>query len=248
MRVRFMLTATVLLALCVCLPAFAEVTEKGACPEEPALTNPRDKYEYYVDTTDGSEELLYMLLDSMNDEDMLVKEHGSVSLYTDFINESGDIDSTATIGMLMHDGERIMRMNIEDTIPGVEILVMIDRTVMLMNGEIFSVSETSAEPELFEQAWEWYCFPWCSIETMHGIRQDENGFTYYLTAMPEGGLCEYVTDSSIRIVDTRIYDIDENGDYRLSMRIHFTTGTEAPIPDNVLAVLFDKEVESEQKG
>ena len=56
---------------------------------ERALVNPQEKYDYFVEESDGSEQMLFMMVDLMNDEQSIVEQDGSVLIVQHYLLNDG---------------------------------------------------------------------------------------------------------------------------------------------------------------
>ena len=70
--------------------------------DEPALTHPEERYEFFLDDTDGSEEVIYYMLDAANDEAEDIAEHGAL-LVTEHQLLDKDGKPSLTVDMSLQD-------------------------------------------------------------------------------------------------------------------------------------------------
>ena len=202
-------------------------------PDTPALKNPKDRYEVYVDATDGSEYMMYVMLDSANDEASNIAEHGAL-----YITENQMLDAS---------GKPTAHIDIclQDTPYGT---VMISSTKFLWmtftnyfigthawsyDGETASPTDTLTQDD-YDYYIESYHFPYGSLETMNGVRQDENGYTYFLIKSSDEMTFEFVTGADMRIVQLRVYTPNDDGELALSSTVDYDVGPAQEIPQAVL--------------
>ena len=204
--------------------------------DTPALKNPKDRYEYYVEKTDGSDTAVYVMLDAANDEAAVVEEYGALKIINNFVDEDGE--TTSSIYTWVQNSE-FGRM------------VINSYTEMLFLGSVYTVGPHNysysfgvmgeeyemGTPEDFDWYWESYHFPYGSLEVLNGIRQDENGYTYYLVKSNDGMSFEFVTGEGMEIVEIRIYETDENSELSLMTIVHFEKCAALELPDKVAAAI-----------
>ena len=211
--------------------------------DEPAMKNPRDRYEAYMEETDGSETLVLMMLDAMNDESALIRENGPLRVNWNYMDVSGEIDEEFYVTLI--EGEyghiamystRFDGYDIHEYIIGEERMVDV--------GGAFKTRESGISREEWEWMWESYIFPYADFEMMHGMRQDENGYSYMLLRDAAGDLYEHVLGKDMRILEIRQYSPDENGDMVYKMRVTFSHIDDWEIPDTVIDRMVENAKES----
>lgn len=221
--------------------------EEAAKPDEPLLTNPRERYEMYTETTDGSDQIMFVMLDSVNDEETIIAESGSITVYCDLLDDKGDTQVTMIQGLTIVDGLKLLRISYvyaEQKVEAqdvVNIYVTQDSMYMIENGSL-TTQPNSMDSEEFLGTWSAFYFPYTVIDVLHGVRQTDGGFTYFLVSDALGDLYEYVT-AGMRLVDTRVYTPDEEGVYHLYMRMRYGFGEEPELPDMIKQALADKQPE-----
>ena len=226
------LALVICLLLCGC--ALAEEFQ------EPALENPQDAYEFYMDKTDDSEQLVYGLMDTMNDEADIVEEHGALHAYTQMYDPSGLPYAGIMVTLQESLFGRMMISSVEEI--HTDIYTVGSRNYLAENGKLASSFQEGTQED-FDWYWESYCFPYGRLQTLNGVRQDENGYSYYLITSEDYMSFEYVTDNSMKIVQLRIYIRDEEGTLRLDSTVDYEAGSAKPIPPTVFRAMkadFDR--------
>lgn len=56
---------------------------------ERSLINPQEQYDHFVEESDGSEQMLFIMVDMVNDEETLVGQDGSVLVRQHFVMNDG---------------------------------------------------------------------------------------------------------------------------------------------------------------
>ena len=243
---------TLLLALLLAATAMGVFAEESDAPamaieagpvtgdfEAPALTNPEARYDFYYESTDGSEQLIFAMLDAANDEAQEIETYGALH-----ITENVLLDDSGTAAVQAH-------ITIQDSPYG---KVMIASTSYMgiqldsyfcgncccsfFNGE-FEPSE-GFDAEIMAYYTESYHFPYGGLETLNSVRQDENGYTYYLVKSDEDMSFEFVSGEGMRILQTRVYMRDEDGTLTLLSYADYDVGPALEIPQEVLDVFAEK--------
>lgn len=210
----------------LCASAFAEG------PDDPTLKNPRERYEMYVDKTDGSEDLIYGVLDAINDEAEAVAEHGSLTVRQSYIDETGMEIGTFETTLLDSEYGRMMRIfqsGLAIYVWGTHYYATFLNFVV-DSGEMFTQEE-------FDWQWESYHFPFGSLEVLHGVRQDDAGYSYFLVKSNDGYTFEFVVGENMSIEQIRLYRENEQGEICLDMIVRYEYGTHKDIPATVLAAV-----------
>ena len=197
------LAAAILAAMMLCGCAFAERFD------EPALRDPKTRYEVYFEQTDGSEMSLFMLMDAMNDEQAIVDEYGALVVHMDFVDETGEKASRIDNYLQMSDFGRMQIVQQGKGILAIKVYVVGGMVYSTMLGQLSVEQMQSAEE--FEQLWESYKFPYGPIDILHGVRQDEAGNTYALVRSDDVYTFEYVMTGEMEIREIRTYVNDEEG-------------------------------------
>ena len=218
-------------------PGAAEA-EKRASFDAPALIDPQTRYDPFFEQTDGSEQMLFMMLDSMNDEAQTVEEHGAL-----YLTEN-----------LMLDGEGDPALQVFTAVQNSRYgYVMISRAAMFgvtvtrycVGGYGFiTYNDEGPEPDgsLTKEYLDYYCqschFPYGNLETMNGMRQDENGYNYFFVRSEEIRSFEYVCEG-FDIVQLRVYEKNEEGRLALTSYVDYGAGPAWEIPQPVLDMMAE---------
>ena len=108
------------------------------------------------------------------------------------------------------------------------------------DGYIFTyIADTVEREEAFTQEdfdfyFESYHFPYGNLETMNGVRQDENGYTYFFINSDENRSFEFVVGEGTRIVQLRVYEKNDDGALALTSYADYDVGPAWEIPQAVL--------------
>jgi len=195
-------------------------------------------YPYWMEKTDGSETMLFMLIDFMNDEAKLVQEHGSLTIRMDYVEPDGT--AYATVYETLFDTEF-----------GKGILVYMDgyaersyafayRSAVL-NGDEVTVGGPQFAPDEFEDVWSGQCYPVAFEEVLHATAPAADGFTYMRTSGTYGeegpGELEYRLGNDMRLHWVKLYEVDEAGEPTLSIVISYSVGDPVEFPDSVVQAL-----------
>jgi len=202
--------------------------------QEPALKNPQEAYDFYYDQTDGSEELVYGMIDTMNDEATIVEEYGALHIYNQMYDPSGLPYTSIQLTLQNSLFGRIMISSVEDMLT--DIYTIGTRNYMMVDGELVDVFQDGNQED-FDWYWESYCFPYGRLQTLNCVRQDENGYSYYLITSEDYMSFEYVVDSGMKIVQLRVYMRDEDGTLCLDSTVDYEAGKAKAIPPAVLRAM-----------
>lgn len=238
-RLAALLMALILLCGCALAEDGADLPDTKPLPTavpgrpEPPLKNPQDYYEIYVDQTDGSEELIYMMLDITNDEEALVDEHGSVTLVAQVVDEHGNCVSTIYTGLMKCEYGLVMR-SWTDAFGGMHVAYITERgEVGTTSGRITHVDPDSELSQDLDGYWHSYLFPYTAPQVMNGMRQDADGNACFLIMDNLDHRVEYVVNSAMEIKELRDY-APVGEDWYLSMVVT-RRYDDLTIPDDVLA-------------
>ena len=219
-----------LLALLMCCAAFAE-------PPVPPQSNPEEYYEFLMEESDGSEQLLYMLLDSANDELSDVETYGALIME----------DYVLQYGVFMH-----MTLYITNTPLGVGIVTVLegsdDMYVITDSGIYYTEDgEFSSKVLMATDVGSYitgYHFPFASLKLLKGMREEEN-FIFMLIESDDEAELEFVITNApdeslgasygMRIVQTRYYMKDASGNMVLGEYLNYSTGAAPVIPESLLS-------------
>lgn len=216
--------------------AFCSALAEGL--DEPALKNPQERYEMYTEETDGSETVLYIMLDAQNDEAADVEEYGCLRSINTFVGPDGR-EGMSTYTLLQNsEFGRVMINSItpEPLFGATYSIGMHNYTSMFGSAERIEDVFYSTEEE-FNWYWEAFHFPYGSLEVLNGVRQDENGNTYFLVKSNDGISFEFATGESMSVDEIRVYQKNENGDLALISLVHFETCDAVQIPESVLELM-----------
>ena len=178
-RLAALLMALILLCGCALAADGANLPDTKPLPTavpgrpEPPLKNPQDYYEIYVDQTDGSEELIYMMLDITNDEEALVDEHGSVTLVAQVMDERGNCVFTTYTGLMKCEYGLVMR-SWTDAFGGMYVTYITERgEINTTSGRITHVDPDSELSQDLDSYWHGCLFPYTAPQVMNGMPADE---------------------------------------------------------------------------
>ena len=230
-RIIALLSALLMLLGCAAAEESAAATTRPGLTEPP-LRNPQDYYEVYFEQTDGSEDMVFMLLDSMNDEADMVEEHGSVTLVHRFVDENGECTFEFCITLLKCEYGNVMYTWSDDPEMS-DAYISPYVAVTVKNGEVTDVSKNIDLTNNLDDYWGSFVFPYVTPQTLNGVRQDDDGNTCYLVTNTAGGRCEYVTGENMDLKETRLYE-KEDDDWILSTVIN-PRYDDLSLPDVVLA-------------
>lgn len=222
--------SALLVAMLVCGVALAENWDA------PALKNPKERYETYFEKTDGSENMLFGLLDAMNDEAETVAEHGCLKAIISSVDAQGEKQSS--IYTYVQDSE-FGNMIISSIMPSPAFgatYAVGPRNYPVMFGVLGDPFESGTQED-FDWYWESYHFPFGRLELMHGIRQDENGHSYFLVKSDDRMSFEFVTGEDMEIVEIRVYELDQDGALALTTLVNFEYCAALEVPENVRAAM-----------
>ena len=238
MKRGLLLALTMLIALLCCTAA-----------GERALVNPQEKYDYFVEESDGSEQMLFMMVDLMNDEQSIVEQDGSVLIVQHFLLNDGETAEDyiqMETRLYVTDYGRVCQFT---AFMGGEqygdYFMTEDYIYRLDGSDKVNVEKTDNDFEDFEGTWENWVFPYYApLETLTSTRQDEDGYTYFLV-ISDGGdsLLEYVVSTSgMALVGMNHYMRgDEDDNYYLWMYTEVVRGEGAEIPVKILQAISENE-------
>lgn len=201
--------------------------------DTPALVDPEERYEYYVEKTDGSETAIYIFLDQMNDEAADIEEYGAL-----YVTENLDLNSEGKPSIKM-------KMSIQNSpygkvIVGEQQMLWMKITAYDIGAWSFVYDGESVErgegfrKEEIDSICESYHFPYSRLDTLNGVRQDENGYSYFLIKSEENQSFEFVVGENMRIVQLRVYKENDVGKLALTSYVDYDVGPAWEIPQAVL--------------
>lgn len=214
-------------------------TEVTGSFDEPALIDPKDRYDIYTDKTDGSEVLIFEMLDAMNDEAAEIEEHGAL-----LITENPVLDDSGKPVVkvqLVIQNSPYGKMIISET----RLLWMKAQTYSLKSLDLVYDGNTVEQTDAFTgEDIDYYCenyhFPYGRLETLNGVRQDENGYTYFLVKSDDSMSFEFVVGNDMRILQTRVYEKNSDGHLSLISYADFDVGPAREIPQAVLDAINER--------
>lgn len=169
--------------------------------DEPAPTNPEERYEIFFDESDGREEGGFAAFDfSFGEEEQPgflfegtdASEEGLYMVLDVLNDESRDIEKHGAFYMKVHQQKPPMtvQMAMQNTPYGKAIIykyqVLWMKTYMYHVDHYYFVYEgETVETEYYAEDVQGYCesfhFPYSSLERLRGVREDENGYTYFFS-------------------------------------------------------------------
>ncbi|MCR4622079.1 MAG: hypothetical protein K5663_08365 [Clostridiales bacterium] len=231
----------ILVAIILCL----SVTALG----DRALVDPQEQYEILLEETDGSEEMIFYLVDIANDEEELVKSDGSVLIRQH---------------MLKNDGKTAIELVQFDTRLYICEYGRVAQFTVHMDGEkyedvyctesfmyreeasgVVSAAPAEISADEFNGTWENWVFPYyVPLEAMIGTTQGEDGCVYFLVRSDEGEtLLEYVVSSEGMVMQgvNQYARDEEDGKYYLLMYTEVIRGEGDALPQAVLYAMKQNE-------
>lgn len=202
--------------------------------DAPALLNPQEAYDYFVTETDGSDQMLFQIIDIMNEEKAIAEEYGAVKFYMTLYDDSANPAITMVhylqicdfgylhITEVTYDDETYYTYDIQDK-------------MYSLIGDQVTVSDSSAN-DSDDPDWYWnsYVFPFGRLEVLNCMRQDANGYSYFLIKSDDYMTFEYVIGDSMKIRQLRIYTVNAQNDLQLSIVVDYDTSEAQPVPQAVL--------------
>lgn len=201
--------------------------------DEPALVNPRERYETWFDKTDGSDYAVFAMLDAMNDEAADIEKYGAL-----YVTEHPMLDDqgrpTLTTELALQDGPYGKMICTQTQILWMKALTYtVGEDMFIYDGD--TVERTDGDDqEQFDYYCESYHFPYGPLDALNGIRQDENGYNYFFIRSDENRSFEFVTGEGLRILQLRVYEKNGDGDLALTSYADYDVGPAWEIPQPVL--------------
>lgn len=237
----------VLLILCLLLAACAFAESGDPSPalslqpgevtgefDAPAFTNPEARYtDYFVEATDGSENAIFMFLDFMNDEAEDMKDGGSL-IVTEHWGVSEDNPAGTKVSIQLQQSPFGPMMIARTKVLWITETVYFCGEYAFMgddDGAEAASGNSAEEMEFYTTA---YHFPYGRLECLQGVRQDENGYTYFFVKSDDDMSFEFVIGAEMRIVQLRVYVRNDEGALLLNNTVDYETGPAAEIPQAVL--------------
>lgn len=201
--------------------------------DEPAFTNPEARYEIWMDKTDGSELLIYAMLDMNNDEKNDIQSSGAlyISHHTN-ISARGIAYGNVEYSLQYSPYGRVL-------IADASFLLMKYYGCLIGNYQFWydgvTVETTEGIGEGGPDGWfEYGHFTASGLRDLQGVRQDENGYTYFFIKVDDTTSMELVIGEAMRILQDRIYEVDKDGNMKLTSYNDYDVGPAWDIPQAVL--------------
>ena len=229
---------TLMTALMLSLSALAEPLVPGGPYggavtgpfDEPAPDHPEARYDDAGTAWSASDaDALYFMLDAQNDEASDIETYGALYVEEQHVQEG------YVMRMAMQDCPygRVVIMNVEASMIPPITMYAIGPYLFGHDGQTVERAESFFD-DYFEDYGQHYHFPYSPLKALRGIRQDENGYTYFYIESDEPETMEFVTGEDMRIHQLRIYMKDSAGTPRLYSLVNYSTGPAWEIPDIVL--------------
>lgn len=204
--------------------------------QAPALKNPQDAYEYYIEETDGSDQMIFGVIDIMNEEAAIAEEHGAVKFTMSFIGPDGTPMIT-TYNYLQK--SEFGNVHIMETTNWGETSIVYNIGTKMYQLQEDTISVTDNGYTLEEADWFWnsYIFPFGNLEVLNGVRQDENGYTYFLIKSDDIMTFEYVVGDGMKIKQLRVYYSDGSGNHELAILVDYGVSEAQPLPKDLIDLL-----------
>lgn len=201
--------------------------------EEPALLNPQDAYEYFIEESDGSEQMLFGMIDIMNEELAIAEEHGAVKFIMSYIGPDGT--PMITVNNYLQLSEFGNVHIVETSFFGeVSTVYNIGTNMYQVFEDEISVTENGYTLEEADWFWNSYIFPFGRLEVLNGVRQDENGYSYFLIKSDDTMTFEYVVGDSMKIRQLRVYYSDGSGNLELAILVDYGVSEAQPLPKDLI--------------
>lgn len=204
--------------------------------QAPALKNPQDAYEYFIEETDGSDQMIFGVIDIMNEEAAIAEEHGAVKFTMSFIGPDGTPMIT-TYNYLQK--SEFGNVHIMETTNWGETSTVYNIGTKMYQLQEDTISVTDNGYTLEEADWFWnsYIFPFGNLEVLNGVRQDENGYTYFLIKSDDIMTFEYVVGDGMKIKQLRVYYSDGSGNLELAILVDYGVSEAQPLPKDLIDLL-----------
>ncbi len=235
-----------LLALALALfcsePALAEI-------DAPALKNPQERYDWIMDSTDGSEQLVFMLLDSANDEQESIDRFGRLTTHMAFVDDNGKTVFVNSISQQVTDAGNV-QIIYTSMYEDVTMYTTPYATVKWESGRIADIT-AGQDKESFDWTWESYRFPFATLTRLMGTRGDgaegeASEYAYYLIFNEYDNYVMEFAAEGMAIEQLRIY-MQNGDDWVLSIVVTHEEGEALEIPEEVLRALKDAAPESGER-
>ncbi len=204
--------------------------------EAPAIKNPQDAYDYYVEETDGSDQMIFGMIDLMNEELATAQEYGAVRFDMSYVDTNGEPLITVTNYLQLSEYGNVHI--IETTAAGEQHFVYnIGTNMYHLYGDKIEATPNGYTLEEADWFWNSYVFPFGNLEVMNGMRQDENGYSYFLIKSDDSMSFEYVVGDSMKIKQLRVYYADGKGNLELAIIVDYGVCPAQPLPEALTELL-----------
>ena len=220
----------------ICCTALAEELDT------PALKNPEERYEIFFDETDSSENAVYLLLDATNDEAATVEEYGALRMDNIYYSEGEEVLRSQML-LQTCDYGRLIATFFEDEPERGVLYTTANFGYMAKDGKLTYID--AYEDPNFDWYWDSFHFPYGSLEIMNGVRQDEEGNSYFFITSDDTMCFEFAATSGMFIEELRIYAKDENGELALISVVKYSSCEAKEVPQEVLAAMAEHETAQE---
>ena len=202
--------------------------------DAPALRDPEERYEILWDSFDESQQMLFWLMDTQNDEETDIEKNGALYATESISPDDNGVPAVQvriTIQKCPYGKMMISEMYMPGTAEALGRTYTCN-TVMLTGEETGQI--VAVRQEDFDFYCESYHFPYGPLDTIRGMRQDENGYLYYLIKSDDSMTFEFVTGNNMHIEQLRIYETDKDGVQWLTSYVDYDVGPALEVPQDVL--------------
>lgn len=220
---------------------------------ERSLMNPQEQYDHFVKESDGSEQMLYTMVDMVNDEETLVQQDGSVLVRQHFVMNDGQTSvdyMTVETRLFLCDFGRVVQMTVlvDGEVLG-EIFSTENYSYQLSDSGSIEISAPAMSADDFNGTWENWVFPYYTpLEVLNGMREDGKGTMYFIVSSDEGdSLLEYVvSQDGMVLLGVNHYVRSDEGDdnYYLWLYTEVIRGEGAALPQSFLDAMSTNEVKT----
>ena len=203
-----------------------ELTEGGW--QAPLASDPETLYDIYMDQTDGSDQGVFMLIDAMNDEEEEIADGHALVMVNTLVDGNGRPAEKMKLALQDSEFGHVLigtPLNYE----GICVYQFADANYYVLDDALLYTADPDLEFDWYFTA---YHFPFGRLETLNGLRQDDNGYAYMLVRSDETMSFEFVMKEGFEIVSLRIYTNDGKH-LTLLMTVDYTIGDAQPLPEAV---------------
>ena len=226
--------------LCLALAVLILSSIGAFAVDEPLLTDPESRYDELSEVSDGSEELIFLVLDMMNDEETLVAEHGNVRISMIYYGENSGFRTDVILYNTEYGRAEMMEVYAFDSLYAKMLVTPSGHLYNWDASGAFDSTESTVTQKTFDQTYEGFIFPFSGISMLRGVRQSEEDWCYFLVkGSDEGYLYEYVVSTNAMVLDgLREYVLDpSDGKYHLQLVTKVTYGDAQPLTSEELALV-----------